>query len=732
MKKDDRCPTPDENLYSEWILTNRMGSYALGTGDLINTRKYHGLLVAAQEHLRRVHLVASVEEKIGVEGEFMFVDSASYVNTIYPHGYTHLVKTWLRPCPAFLFSTSPFSEHILIFKELFMDEERNITLLKYTNLGTVPFRYFFRYKFSLRDHHGVNQPGTFDYARVEHEAFEDGLLPGGRVTRADNGIRAFVYVAHGAITQDLVVYRNVFYPQEANRGYDALEDLVSPFIHEGYLRPGACTEVFLSDRSLADYGAGSASGFDALTDGIYARYAGFPLRSDHPSRADLPSRDSEGKKSALLASAGWRGEDFGGAAAPRSDGGADLLSDGDYADLLELMLDDFRSRDDIVAGFPWFSSWGRDTMIALKAFAVRRGMPRTGTGGGGPVGKGADGDFVSRVLMRYGEQIQGGLIPNVVSESEEGKNYDTVDASLWFVIRAFECFDSLPAQKRKKLFSSCEQIVLHYLFSRKLPFFWDAGDSLIELRSGTNLALTWMDAKIYGVPVTPRYGKPVEVNGLWFNAVKATARMASRLGRETLRCSGGSPSGEFSLAEGDLEEIGGQIAVSMKRFFTGDLWCDRIENGSPVPEIRPNYLIALSLPFDFADRESLLKGLSQAREHLLTPYGIRSLSPSSPMFRKWYIGNQKMRDMAYHQGTVWTWLLLPYAELLRKVIEDRRVLKEELTSLISNLKCGVRRGTLASIAEVWDGENPGVPKGAPVQALSVSALYCIEKMIEAC
>jgi glycogen debranching enzyme len=717
MKNDDRCPAPGENLYSEWVLANRMGAYALGAGDLVNTRKYHGLLVAAQEHLRRVHLAASVEEKIGVEGEFMFIDSSSYVNTIYPHGYTHLVKTWLRPYPAFLFSTSPCSEHILIFKELFMDERRNITLLRYTNLGTVPFRYFFRYKFSLRDHHGVNQPGTFDYVQVEHEAFEDGLLPGGRVTRSDNGIRAYVYVAHGGITREFLIYRGVFYPQEANRGYDAFEDLVSPFLHEGYLRPGACAEVLLSDRSLADYGADSNSGLDALMDGIYARYSGYPLHPDHPSRVP------EGKRAALLATADWPGGVSGGTAVPQSGDlkPAGLLSAGEFNLLLELMLDDFRTHDDIVAGFPWFSSWGRDTMIALKAFNLRRGASVT-----------AEGDFVSRVLMRYGEQIRGGLVPNVVGESEEGKNYDTVDASLWFVLRVFECFDSLPAQKKKKLFSHCEQIVLHYLFSRKLPFFWDAGDSLIELRSGTNLALTWMDAKIYGVPVTPRYGKPVEVNGLWLNAVKATAHMADRLGKDTLRCAGGSPSGEFSLTVNDLEQLGEQIAASMKKFFTGDLWCDRIENGSPVPETRPNYVIALSLPFDFADRESLLKGLSQAREHLLTPYGLRSLFPGSPMFRKWYIGNQKMRDMAYHQGTVWTWLLLPYAELLRKVVGDRRVLKEELTSLTAHLKRGVRRGTLASIAEVWDGENPGVPKGAPVQAWSVAALYCIEKMIEAC
>jgi glycogen debranching enzyme len=630
--------------------------------------------------------VASVEEKIGLEGEFMFIDSCSYVDTIYPHGYAHFVKAWLRPYPAFLFSSNPYSEHILVLKELFMDETRNVTLLRYTNRGTVPFRYFFRYKFSLRDHHELNRPGTFDSVGVEHEAFDDGLLPAGWVRRSDNGLRAYVYAAHGGIASDLRIYRNVFYPQEANRGYDAFEDLVAPFLHEGYLRPGACTEVILSDRSLADYYVDSRPGLDSLFDGAYSRYAGHPLPADHPSRAGTAREGAPPEK-------------------------------GDFARLLRLMLDDFRAGDDVVAGFPWFSASGRETMIALKAYMGRDDDS-------------ASDDFAARTLIRYGERMAGGLVPEATEEREEGKGSDAVDTSLWFVLRVYECFESLAPQRRKKLFACCERVVLSYLFDRELPFFWDAGDSLVTLRSGTNLALTWMNAKTHGYPVTPRYGKPIEVNGLWYNAVRATARMADALGRETIRCPGSSPSGDYALAAGDLEQLAGHIARSLKGFLSGDLWCDRIENGVPVPEIRPNFVVALSLPFDFADAEGLRKGVSQAREHLLTPYGLRTLSPGSPMYRQWYIGNQKMRDMAYHQGTVWTWLLLPYAELLRKVTGDRRVLKEELASLTSGLRRRLARGTLASVAEVWDGEDPGVPKGAPAQASSVAALYCIERMIE--
>ena len=736
MPYDEESCSIGENAYSEWILSNRLGGYAIGPGNLINTRKYHGLLVASDSELKRVHLVSSVEERIGLKGEFMNLDSNSYQGTIHPDGYTHLVRAWLRPYPSFLFSSSPFSGYILILKEILMDEGTNVTLLRYTNLGTVPLRFFFRYKFTLRDHHWVNSPGTFDRVHLEHGLFDQGHGAGAWVTRRDNGARAYVYATHGRMKEEFLVFRNLFYSQEANRGYDAGEDLVSPFTHDGNLTPGGTLEVLLADRSLGDYEAvmGRAPREGAELDGavgralrrIDDRYAAFPKPADHPlamkpeERVSLISREARAGSEGGPSRAGTARFD------PET-----AMPERDYRRLLENMLDDFRLESDVIAGFPWFSAWGRDTMITLKAFVLQDG-PK---------------DFVFRVLDQYGRRMRGGVIPNVVGENGEGTNFDTVDASLWFVIRAFEVFDSLSAQNRKALFSYCEEIVLRYLFANDLPFFCDREDSLIECRSGTNLALTWMDAKVYGIPVTPRYGKPVEVNGLWHGAVKACAAMARKLGREVLRSrEGASPSAlapqvgsvgrtsrwtaqEYSISLGDLERVGDAIGTSMGKFFNGGVWCDRIEGGNPVPEIRPNFVIALSLPFDFTDGEKLKSGADCAREHLLTPFGLRSLSSGSPMFRKWYIGTQKMRDLAYHQGTVWTWPLLPYAELLVKVTPDRALLKKELERVVFDLRCAVRRGILASVAEVWDGEEPSVPKGAPAQAWSVAALYCIEKMI---
>ena len=483
MLNDEESCSIGENAYSEWILSNRLGGYAIGPGNLINTRKYHGLLVASDSELKRVHLVSSVEERIGLKGEFMNLDSSSYQGTIHPDGYTHLVRAWLRPYPSFLFSSSPFSGYILILKEILMDEGTNVTLLRYTNLGTVPLRFFFRYKFTLRDHHRVNSPGTFDRVHLEHGLFDQGHGTGAWVTRRDNGARAYVYATHGRMKEEFLVFRNLFYSQEANRGYDAGEDLVSPFTHDGNLTPGGTLEVLLADRSLGDYEAveGRAPREGAELDGavgralrrIDDRYAAFPKPADHPlamkpeERVSLISREARAGSEGSPSRAGTARFD------PET-----AMPERDYRRLLENMLDDFRLESDVIAGFPWFSAWGRDTMITLKAFVLQDG-PK---------------DFVFRVLDQYGRRMRGGVIPNVVGENGEGTNFDTVDASLWFVIRAFEVFDSLSAQNRKALFSYCEEIVLRYLFANDLPFFCDREDSLIECRSGTNPDVGWCRA----------------------------------------------------------------------------------------------------------------------------------------------------------------------------------------------------------------------------------------------
>ena len=674
-----------ESFTSEWIITNRLGGYALGSADLINRRKYHGLLISSSESLLRIHLVSSVEEKIGVDDCFLYLDSNRYGDVTYPDGYSHMVKYRLRPYPAFLYSYSVRRKTILILKEIFMEAQRNITFLRYTNVGKAALDYHFRYKFSLRNHHHVNNPGTFDYISKDSDTITNGKVRGGWVRRIDTGHVAFVYALAGEFLGEPVIYRNILYTDEQARGYDALEDLYAPFLHKGTIEPEESIEIVFSAHSLDEPIKRSMT---VIGENIRERFKSYPQPKDHPSRVLVVKNRKE-----FISSPGFQNA---------------VLSEEEYRSLLELLLDEFQTSRDIVAGFPWFSAWGRDTMIALEAFIMRKEKI----------------DFVYAVLNTYGERIENGLLPNIIGEDGRGTNFDTIDASLWYIIRVYECFMKLSNQRQKRLFDFCAEIVLNYIFNEKFPFYFDRDDFLISIRDGIQSALTWMDAKIGGVPVTPRYGKPIEINGLWYNCIIAMSDMAKKLNK--VRIVGTN----YRMGTEELESYAQKIGENMGKFLGDGVWYDIIEKDRPVEEIRPNFVIACSLPFDFTDEKGLKIAAEVAREKLLTPFGLRSLSPDSQLFRKDYSGNQQSRDRAYHQGTVWTWLLLPYAHLVRKVTRDREMLKGQLSSSIGQIRQGVMEGWLASVAEVWDGENPGVPKGAPAQAWSVAALYCIEKMID--
>jgi len=670
----------EKNFNSEWILSSGNGGYALGRGDLLNIRKYHGLLIASDTNIRRVHLVSSVEEKFEFGGNSMFIDSNSYYpDTIYPRGYSHLLKFWMRPYPSFLFSLGLPENEVIILKEIFMASCRNITLLSYTNMGKVSLSYYFRYKFTLRDHHWVNNPGTFDSSTVNAEVLVSRGIQAGIISRKDTGISARVFSMCGKLMKDPVIFRNIFYMEEAFRGYQALEDLYAPFLHSGVLNPGCRVDLLFSDLNPEDLFPHGEKDFYIIINEIKGRYRIFPTASDHPYQRTNRKPDKKY-----------------------------IFSFSSYRKLLNLIRSDFEVKFDLVAGFPWFSCWGRDTMISLESYLTGdKNIP-----------------FVYQVLNNYGSRIRKGIIPNVIGEGGEGSNYDTIDASLWFVIRSYQAFDALKEDEKLKIFSYCENILLNYITGTDLPFNLNKKDYLLEIHTNTEKALTWMDAKVGGKPVTPRWGKPVEINGMWFNALCMIEEMAGKLNKKEMKLN------DFKITLEEIKFFAGKVKSSMEKFFVDGIWCDRIEGNLPVKEIRPNFVIALSLPFNFSDREGRRLGLECARGELLTPYGLRSLSTQSPFFKGKYEGNQESRDFAYHQGTVWTWLLLPYANLICKEIVEKDKLVLMLKEIISIFRDGLRSGVFSSVAEIWDGKDPHLPRGAPAQAWSVSALYCIEKMIQ--
>jgi predicted glycogen debranching enzyme len=637
----------------EWILTNKKGGYAIGPENLLNYRKYHGLLIASSEEIKRVHLVASIEEMVSFEDKSFYLDSNHYPGVIYPEGYKHLILHFLRPFPTFIYSTHPPHEEIVILKSIKMHRYENFTVVQYKNAGKKPIKLSMRPKFTMRDHHTLHPPGYWDSAEYSCE------IDGKMASFEHNGIKVFVFSSKGNLSKSPIIYRNVTYPAEMMRGYDCVEDLISPFFIEVELNPDEEMFVAFSDEERE---------LDEKIKETILRYKKYPLPYGHPEKKEFSLKLSIDRP---------------------------LFKREEYMEILKLAMEDFIADDDLIAGFPWFSAWGRDTMISLPALQFIDG------------GK----NIIKRILKKYLESMKDGLIPNFKGDGKEG--YEAIDPVLWFGLRVLEFINLFEKKEREDFLLALSQTIEKFLKEPPLPFHIDPEDGLIEIHRGTNLALTWMDAKVFGEPVTPRYGKPVEINALWFNLLKGYSRLK-----------------KDSLSK-EIKKLLPLVKKGMEKFYHEDGFADRIEDGNPVLELRPNYIIALSLPEVPYKRAQIEKGYKIAKEKLLTPYGLRSLSPDHPSFRSHYMGDQRMRDLAYHQGTVWVWLIYPMALVANKLYKrNKRVLLSELNDLILRLRDEIENGRMASVPELYDGEDPKIPKGAPAQCWSVAALLSVEKMIE--
>lgn len=661
-----------ETHHHEWILSNRKGSYALGTGNLINQRKYHGLLIASDSNFNRRHLIAGMEEKVEWRGEIIHLDSNNYSNCIYPEGFLYLVKPWLRPYPAFLYSALPHQNEILILKEIMMDEDSNTVLVRYRNLGHHRLHFHLHPKYTMTHHHQLNSPGSLDNEDFYTEINGGEDRPEGYCRRNSNQYEVFTYTQKGMIESNRYVYYNVYYPWEVMSGYEGIGDQISLFELSFELGIGESNCIVFSDVKIADPEKAIAK--------IINRYSDLPQPMDLPL---LPDQDDT------------------------------LLTNLDYADnklfrpeayqkILELALMDFIGNDDVVAGYPFYGAWGRDSMFVINALLHMDGNQ----------------DLAERILRKYNLYTKNGLIPNVFEESGREVNYDTIDASLWYVIMLWKLGKRKP-ELLPEMAGIVEKILLAILDNVNFPFRVKE-DKLLELLPEFAHA-TWMDVRIDGRPVTPRNGAPVEINALWYNSICVYEDIAQRL---NIR--------DFTASQERILQLKDPLKVSLKKFWNGSYLADRLLGDESINEIRPNAVIALSLPFDFLDKEKMKSVFNIAKAELYTPYGIRTLSPKDPKFRKKYYGPQRERDLACHNGSVWSWLLSPFCGLFVKINSEHLSdpeLADKLEEIIGTFRTSFMKGHIASIAEIWDGDNPHFPKGAPALAMSVAALYNVESFI---
>jgi predicted glycogen debranching enzyme len=350
----------------------------------------------------------------------------------------------------------------------------------------------------------------------------------------------------------------------------------------------------------------------------------------------------------------------------------------------------------IIAGYHWFGDWGRDTMIALPGLTL---VPKKY-------------DVARGILKNFARYCDRGMIPNRFPEAEEQPEYNTVDASLWFIyaVKKYLDYTSDLSFIESELFDVLTQIIQHYTRGTRYNIHMEADGLIYAGEAGTQL--TWMDAKIGDLVVTPRRGKAIEINALWYNALRVMEQLSRKLGKM-------AASFKYML-----------LAEKAKRSFNQTFWnqaenClyDCVDGELRDASIRPNQIFAVSLPYRLLTEEKARAVLKIVQQELLTPFGLRSLSPRHKEYVGHYGGDQYSRDLAYHQGTVWSWLLGPFITAYINVNSRSKEAKESAEELMSRfLHSHLRNAGLGTISEIFDGDPPHHPRGCIAQVWSVAEI----------
>ena len=635
----------------EWLVTNGIGGYAYGTVSGALTRRYHGLLVGAlQPPLGRTLLLAKLTERLWHDGRWIDLDVNRWASgAVTPGEPVHLESFRLEgSIPVWTWALGDTR----IEKRVWMEHGENTTCVQYhLASSSTPVRLALRALANHRDMHALTARGEWT-ARIEP------AVGGLQIVPFSGAVPLWLFAPGAEVRPAHEWYRGFALAVEAERGLDAVEDHLCVAEVDTTIEPGGALHVLASTRHDA-----GLSGRGRLS------LAGALSRRRAHDRSLLMSW-SKAQGALARATPGWVQQ---------------------LVIAADAFVADRRSETDpagrtLIAGYPWFGDWGRDTMIALPGLTLTTGRPET----------------ARAVLATFARHVDRGMLPNYFPESGEPAEYGSVDAALWMfeAVRAY-----VDATKDDgflaELYPVLEDIGAWYERGTRHGIGVDPRDGLLDAgEPGT--ALTWMDARVDGVAVTPRQGKAVEVNALWYQALRTMAGFARRLKRP---CEA-------------YQEMAARVARSFERFWNAEAGClyDVIDGpDGPDAAVRPNQIFALSLPespLTAARRRAVLEVCGR---ELLTSYGLRSLSPLDSRYRGVYAGDPRARDAAYHQGTAWTWLLPHYALAHFRVHAHRDAalaLLDPLADLIAARGAGY-------LPEIADGDPPHAPRGCVAQAWSV-------------
>jgi len=620
--------------FQEWLTTNSLGSFAMGTPRRIPERKYHGLLMVrsplfADPH----HVLAEVNEVLLLPQGGVELGSFRYGETLHPEGYKHLTHFAAGPEPVWTYTIG----EIKIERRLKLHPRRNAVLLTYGVDGATDGVELLAYPY-------------FSCRRI-HDLQKENAILDGRPTQVEPRMcfkfyKGFpeIFLDGGGAGFELSGFWNqhVAYPEEARRGYPCQEDLFCPGAFRASIPSAGQWKLGVG---LVETGTGSPS---------------WPKKGPaRKSRTRRPLKD-------------------------RLDMAAKAF-----------LIEKSKDRASIIAGYPWFGEWGRDTFISLPGLTLARNKPKV----------------AAKILTNYASHLKQGLVPNVLGRDPWESDGYAVDASLWF-IRAVQYLEFKAGEAAVKPFVPTVFSILETMLKRKVRGIHVRPSGLLYASSHPR-PLTWMDARVDGLPVTPRSPFAVDVNALFYNAICYALKCAERDGQR------------------EIIAIWEPLKSKLHETFHEAFWledkgylADAHDGLEPDASFRPNQLLAIALPFPLLDRKEGRKILDAVREKLRTPFGLRTLDPGDAHYQGKCEGGPSERDRAYHQGTVWPWLSGMYWDAVR-FVDGQAAAKREGLAILESFEAHLEQACIGQVSEIFDGDPPHPPRGAPAQAWSVAELLRI-------
>jgi glycogen debranching enzyme len=676
----------------EWLITNGIGGYGCGTVAGVLTRHYHGLLVAAlKPPLERTLLVTKVNETASYLGESYelycdrWADGAQH-----PQGYLHLESFRLEgTIPIWVYAIADAR----LEKRVWMEPGANTTYIRYTlSRASAPIGLNLKVLINHRSHHHSTQGQGWQMSLTD--------CPQGLRIQAKADVQPFYILSAAAPAQPAHTWHHGYaLAVEAYRGIHPYDDHLHAATFAATLGLGQSFTLVATTEAEADRSGQSA----LLRRRAYEQHLiaqGQAAQPDDPAPAWVSqlvlAADQFVVNRAVVnpAVTAIGGQDPGLESGPGSGLG------GDFASTTAPPAPVGMGKS-IIAGYPWFGDWGRDTMIALPGLTLATGRPA----------------LARLILQTFARYLDQGMLPNNFPESGEAPHYNTVDATLWYfeALRAYHAATGDTALI-EELYPQLQEIVTWHCNGTRHRIQVDPTDGLLYAGEQA-VQLTWMDAKVGDWVVTPRTGKPVEVNALWYNALLVMANFAQLLGQP----------------EGQFQALAAQTRQGFQRFWSDDLGhCYDLIDGpdGADPSLRPNQIFAVSLPHTTLGEPCLTTDQQRAvvdavAQRLLTSHGLRSLDPAHPSYRGHYGGDLVQRDGAYHQGTVWSWLIGPFVQAHWRVYQDADLAHSFLDPLIHHLQ----GGCLGTLSEIFDGDAPMVPRGAFAQAWSVAEVLRVSALL---